>query len=613
MRPTLALAALLLALAPSASAVTEGDAPNLRSDVGRAWHAPPTLEPGKQWQGFLALIPGHAAENVSFQICRVGEVCFTSPVPAQRVNNTTWTFDTSTYLVGGTTIDWQPGWRIGVQWILQERLPDGSVERHAFPEGVPLDSPECASDALGCAETHYIVLDVGPGSAAESGMPRSWWFGLAAGGALLAGLLFWRHRVSSPIARRAVLAAAAASGLLVVMGGGWVLWDAAYAEQSAPEFQLQTTGYLAGGGAAPASVRLSDYRGDVLVLDLMAVSCTSCRVVTQEVLLPLHDRYGDRDDFAILSVDTWADPATGTSWGETTEEVVALQQREGAPWPHALDTDRMYVKYAALQLPKVVVIDPEGRIVYEATGKPSLDDVDRAVTASLAREADAVPVLRVGLVGLALVAGLASFFSPCSVGLLPAYLGFLLQSHNEDGRARKTLRGGLATGAGIVTMYAAIAVLLWPFGPFLRPHLGKVGPVIAVVLVVLGLLMLRSGSWEPLARRLWMGRVDGRRGFFAFGLGYGLAAFGCTGPVLFPVLIAGFVEGAMMGVFVFLAYAASVAFLVVGAAALVAAGRMGRLSGILAKSRWINRASAMLLVVAGVWMLVYYWRAGTAL
>ncbi len=392
---------------------------------------------------------------------------------------------------------------------------------------------------------------------------------------------------------------------------------------TAPDFTLTSTGFEDGVHGEPVNFSLSDYRGKTVLLDFMAVTCTSCRVLTDEVLKPIYAEYGNRTDFVLLSVDTWADPGTGsaTFGGETREDLIRLQEEEASHWRHALDTDKVYLKYSAVALPKIALIAPDGTIVLEKSGIPPVEDVRAAVDASLSGAATGgvgdEQVLRVGLLGLAVVAGVASFFSPCSVGLIPAYMGFLLQGQQgqQGPTAGRTLKAGLVTAAGIVTVYGALALLFWGldlagYGPAMRELLPKIAPVVAVLLIVLGVLMFFKLSWDWLAKRLGMGKLDGRRGFYAFGIGYGLAAFGCTGPIFLPVLLAGFLQGAGTGLLVFLLYATAIAAFVVFAAALVASGQQGRLRALLQNSPWVTKASALLLVGAGVYLLWFDASAG---
>ncbi len=403
-------------------------------------------------------------------------------------------------------------------------------------------------------------------------------------------------------------------GLLVTAGlgvGAYAAWNALHEEQTAPDFTLTSTGYENGTQGPPVVFNLTDYRGQTVLLDFMGVTCASCRILTDQVLLPLHERYGNRTDFVIVSIDVWAG-----RFGETEEELVELQKSEGTPWRHALDTDGVFTKYKTFELPKVTIIDPAGRIVFDGIGIPPVDRVDAAIQSSFQGDAESVPILTVGILGLAFIAGVASVFSPCSIGLLPAYLGFLLRDDPGAARGRRERRaigGGLATTGGIVTVYAAIAVLLALFGPSLRPYVPFLAPIVAVLLIVLGILMFAGFDWGVVTRGLGVGQADGRRGFFVFGLGYGIAAFGCTGPVFVPILLAAFLEGTLTGIAAFALYTVAVAVVVITAAILVAAGRRGALNAIQARSAVISKISAALLVAAGAYLLWFSWTSNQGL
>ena len=283
----------------------------------------------------------------------------------------------------------------------------------------------------------------------------------------------------------------------------------------------------------------------------------------------------------------------------------------------------MFRTYEAVSLPKLAIVGPEGQLVAEWTGQPSLTEVRSKVDLSLAGEAGAATVFRydniasgpVLFILLGAVVGVASFFAPCSVGLIPAYMGFLLQRSDGKAGTAVVLRAGLATGLGIVSIYGAIALLLGGlslagFGEAVSANIERLRPIMAALLIVFGLLMLRTGTWDAVAKRLGMGKVDGRKGFFAFGVGYGLAAFGCTGPLFLPILISAFGEGVAAGLGAFLAYTIAIAGFVFLAAALVAGGYQTRLRAMLSKTALITKISAVLLAGAGVWLLWFDYQAG---
>ncbi|MES2154336.1 MAG: cytochrome c biogenesis protein CcdA [bacterium] len=386
------------------------------------------------------------------------------------------------------------------------------------------------------------------------------------------------------------------------------LWSAAHVDAPAPGFALRSTGYEDGVQGQPLNFTLADYHGKTVVLDLMARSCTSCRYVTADVLRPLWQRYGNDTDFAILSIDAWADPAAVEGFaGETTADVLAVQKESGVPWRHALDTDHVWRKYSVTGLPRVIVVTPTGQLAYDYAGEPALGDVDGAVRASMVGSAIPVPLLRLSLGGLAFVAGAASVLTPCSAGMIPAYLGMLLEEVRAAPpavRIRRSLLGGLSAAAGIVILYALLGILFTLAGAPLRATIPYLGPAVGIALVAFGIMAMLGRGVPGLGRA--SRAVDGRRGFFVFGLAFALAGFGCTAPLFLPLLLAGFFESTATGILLFVLYATAVALVVVLIAAIVAEGAMTKARRLLEWTPAIQRLAGLLMAGAGVYLAYYF-------
>lgn len=169
----LAAAALALALSVPAAAHPESAAPSLRPDVVRAGHEPEAVQPHTQWKGFLELRPDTNVTAAYYQVCRVGDACFAPPAPAER-HGSAFRFDTSDYLANGRPVDYEAGWRLGVTWLLEERLPNGTVQSVRFPAGPDVLSPDCQGDAaLACAEAHYLAFDIPAETRGSPGLPAA--------------------------------------------------------------------------------------------------------------------------------------------------------------------------------------------------------------------------------------------------------------------------------------------------------------------------------------------------------------------------------------------------------------------------------------------------------
>jgi peroxiredoxin len=108
---------------------------------------------------------------------------------------------------------------------------------------------------------------------------------------------------------------------------------------------------------------LSDFRGQVVVLDLMATWCYWC-VVEMPELVAFYEDYGDRG-VVMISVDV--DPT------ETADDLRSFAERFGAQWIFANDTmeARVGATYQVVGIPTKYVIDQNGIIRWKHTGATS--------------------------------------------------------------------------------------------------------------------------------------------------------------------------------------------------------------------------------------------------
>lgn len=211
-------------------------------------------------------------------------------------------------------------------------------------------------------------------------------------------------------------------------------------------------------------------------------------------------------------------------------------------------------------------------------------------------------VLDVSLLSLAVVAGIATFFSPCVYALLPAYLGYF--AHDTAPTPTTTgaiLRGGSA-GLGAIAALVLLSGLGIVVGEPLRTIFPALEVGIGLVLVVFGLVLL-GGRYPHVT--VPVPRPGGSTpGFVAFGAGYAAAGVGCVAPVFFSVTIAAAGTTPTMGLLVIGAYASSFAAMLVAAALLAATGselaigKVGPLSGRLPQLTGVVIALAGIIQVA---------------
>jgi len=149
---------------------------------------------------------------------------------------------------------------------------------------------------------------------------------------------------------------------------------------------------------------------------------------------------------------------------------------------------------------------------------------------------------------LAFAAGALSFFAPCVVPLLPAYVGYLAGAALPDVRADpgafqlRIVRGGVLYVLGFGLVFVGLGVAAGFVGQGLRAQevwVQRIGGVlvIAMGLSLLGLVPAAFGqrTFQPLRLGL-LGRSPGWTAF-VLGLVFGTAWTPCVGPVLATILV----------------------------------------------------------------------------
>jgi cytochrome c biogenesis protein CcmG/thiol:disulfide interchange protein DsbE len=130
----------------------------------------------------------------------------------------------------------------------------------------------------------------------------------------------------------------------------------------APDFTLQN--------ADGVVFTLSDLRGEVVVLDLMATWCPNCEQIAQQTLIPMQADLdsGTLDGVTILSV--------GTDRAESNEMLGGMSAAMGYHWSHSIDTEDAKVgeKYGST-VPTVVVIDVDGTVTFLRVGYVTTEEL----------------------------------------------------------------------------------------------------------------------------------------------------------------------------------------------------------------------------------------------
>jgi cytochrome c-type biogenesis protein len=406
--------------------------------------------------------------------------------------------------------------------------------------------------------------------------------------------------------------------------------DNALVVRKAPDFSLVDI-----DGEA---ITLSNLEGKIVVLDFMFIDCPSC-VKAEKNLKEIFPEF--EDEIHVISIDSVA--------SDTNDDLKAHRDEAGITfenWTIARDAAQqdgrfVYQLYSVSEYVTIFIIDKEGYKTFDITGAPSGEDLRREINEALAG-AEPEQVEQISNYLLAIIAGTATFFSPCAFPMLPGYMAYYLglqTSETEKQRKRpykKALLGGFSGGVGIIIVYVIIGVILLMPGAFLKPIIPLLGPIMGILLITAGALMLVNIDFNKLIQPLRMLASKLRRkkkteevqsdtakanndgvkikGYyiklFRYGVAYGAAASACVAP-LFIVLVttasAASIQGTFWdGIIVLLLYALVVISLMIIVTMVLTIFGQKAAQKLSQYTEAIKKGSAIVLIIVGIYLIGYY-------
>ena len=403
---------------------------------------------------------------------------------------------------------------------------------------------------------------------------------------------------------------------------------------TAPDFEAQWVG----GDNDGETFKLSDLQGKVVVLDLMATTCSPCKDIADDMLIPLHEKYKDDPGVVIISLSVGED---------TPEGLMAYSEEHGYHWLHALDVNKeAFEAYNGIKIPKIVIIDPSGDLVYEkSSNRIPLDEVEDTVVSAKSGLADTINLQSGSIWLMAVGAGFLSFFSPCSFPLLPGYVSFYLMRKKEtsgglnEQTMRAALPAGLAASAGILTIFLGLAIFGIFFSEAVREMVPVLIPITGAVILIMGLIMVAdidiSRFTYPIKEKFAAGAKKLKpiflppiekmlsfitrkeikfeenedsemMGQYLYGLGYGAASAGCTAPVFIALLVASMSYTLFNTALIFTLYAVTTAALMVTFTLLVAASQDTIVNKMRASTGLIKKIGGAVLSIVGLYLVYQY-------
>lgn len=212
---------------------------------------------------------------------------------------------------------------------------------------------------------------------------------------------------------------------------------------------------------------------------------------------------------------------------------------------------------------------------------------------------------------VAVLAGLASFLSPCVLPLVPGYLSYMTGLAGADldaGQRRgRVLAGTLLFIAGFAAIFIAVNILVAGAALELIANRRTLQIIGGVLLIVLGFAFM---GLVPGLQREW--RIHklpsaGLVGAPVFGAVFALSWVPCLGPTLGAVITLGTTTGSLgRAVTLAIAYCLGlgIPFLIFG---LGFRRVLGLVKTVRRNSRWVTRIGGGMLVVVGVLLVTGVW------
>jgi cytochrome c biogenesis protein CcdA len=214
---------------------------------------------------------------------------------------------------------------------------------------------------------------------------------------------------------------------------------------------------------------------------------------------------------------------------------------------------------------------------------------------------------------LAFASGMLVTVNPCGFAMLPAYLGYFLglEGRDRDVRASvsRSLGVGLSVSAGFLLVFSVVGLVIYHLSSSVYEWVPWVTIVIGCALVVLGIAMLRG--YEPIVNLPKLnrgGRTRDGRSMFVFGVSYAVASISCALPIFITTVIGTFKrENLASSLAVFVAYSLGMTLVLVALTVSLGMARQGLVRVLRRAVPHVVRASGVLLVVAGAYLVHYGW------
>ena len=221
--------------------------------------------------------------------------------------------------------------------------------------------------------------------------------------------------------------------------------------------------------------------------------------------------------------------------------------------------------------------------------------------------------------GFAFAVGMVSAVNPCGFAMLPAYLGLYLGANDQSDAGRNPFQQilkGLEIGSSVTL---GLVVLFGIAGTIIALGFHSVGSVLAWLGLGIGIILTVTGAWLVGGGKLYTGfaaqaasRIGNPgqvnvKGYFLFGISYGIASLSCTLPIFLSVIGTSFAASTILtSLSQFLLYGMGMGVVIMVLTLGVAFFKSAMLGTIRKVLPYVGPIGSWLMVIAGAY-IVFYW------
>ena len=212
------------------------------------------------------------------------------------------------------------------------------------------------------------------------------------------------------------------------------------------------------------------------------------------------------------------------------------------------------------------------------------------------------------LVSFSFLAGMQAFFAPCSIALIPAYVGYYVSE--ETGQTDRTqqllfgLKAGSFASLGLLSIYITFGVILAILGRIIAPFIPWLELFTGGLLLFIGAAVLLGYEFALRSPVVIQTKSRGAKRFYLFGVAYALGALGCTLPIFLLVIFQSLAQRGPVGALInFTVYALAMTSLMLTFSLIAAVSKTAIHKFLTKYMTAIQKSAGALILLAGVYLI----------